>query len=71
MAAKNAKTAKDAAKRGAAGRVVLVGTYRKGQLQKWRGWYNYPTIQSRGMRFLGLTSLMPKRWSRGDEHCCR
>ena len=26
----------------AAGRVVLVGTYRKGQLQKWRGWYNYP-----------------------------
>ena len=71
MAAKNAKTAKDAAKRGAAGRVVLVGTYRKGQLQKWRGWYNYPTIQSRGMRFVGLTSLMPKRWSRGDEHCCR
>jgi len=26
----------------AAGRVVLVGTYRNGQLQKWRGWYNYP-----------------------------
>lgn len=23
-------------------RVVLVGTYKKGQLQKWRGWYNYP-----------------------------
>ena len=23
-------------------RIVLVGTYRKGQLQRWRGWYNYP-----------------------------
>lgn len=22
--------------------VVLVGTYRGGQLKKWRGWYNYP-----------------------------
>ena len=31
-----------AAKDEAARRFVLVGTYRKGQLQKWRGWYNYP-----------------------------
>ncbi len=31
-----------AAESRAAGRVVLVGTYRKGQLRKWRGWYNYP-----------------------------
>ena len=23
-------------------RVVLIGTYKKGQLAKWRGWYNYP-----------------------------
>ena len=23
-------------------RVVLVGTYKSGQLAKWRGWYNYP-----------------------------
>ena len=23
-------------------RVVLVGTYKGGQLTKWRGWYNYP-----------------------------
>lgn len=23
-------------------RAVLVGTYRKGQLRQWRGWYNYP-----------------------------
>ena len=23
-------------------RVVLVGTYKKGQFAKWRGWYNYP-----------------------------
>ena len=26
----------------AAKRFILVGTYRKGQLAKWRGWYNYP-----------------------------
>ena len=24
------------------GRIVLVGTYKTGQLAKWRGWYNYP-----------------------------
>ena len=35
-------TKKQTAKGEAANRVVLVGTYRKGQLQKWRGWYNYP-----------------------------
>ena len=23
-------------------RIVLVGTYKKGQFAKWRGWYNYP-----------------------------
>lgn len=27
---------------GAAGRIVLVGTYKGDQLTKWRGWYNYP-----------------------------
>ena len=26
----------------AAGRIVLVGTYKGDQLTKWRGWYNYP-----------------------------
>ena len=24
------------------GKTVLIGTYRKGQLTEWRGWYNYP-----------------------------
>ncbi len=37
-----ATTKRQEAKGKAAGRVVLVGTYRKGQLQRWRGWYNYP-----------------------------
>ena len=29
----------------AARRFVLVGTYKKGQLAKWRGWYNYPVSE--------------------------
>ena len=31
-----------AAKREAAPKFVLVGTYKGDQLTDWRGWYNYP-----------------------------
>lgn len=45
MAAKKAKTERRGVSHGkceAAGRIVLVGTYKGDQLTKWRGWYNYP-----------------------------
>ncbi|MGN0847193.1 MAG: hypothetical protein ACI4RA_07400, partial [Kiritimatiellia bacterium] len=45
MATKKAETARSGVSQGtheAAGRVVLVGTYKGDQLSKWSGWYNYP-----------------------------
>lgn len=42
MAVKTAKTGRRGVSRGneAAGRIVLVGTYKGDQLTVWRGWYN-------------------------------
>ena len=45
MAVKKAKRGRRGVSHGkceAAGRIVLVGTYKGDQLTKWRGWYNYP-----------------------------
>ena len=45
MATKKSKTERRGVSHGkceAAGRIVLVGTYKGDQLTKWRGWYNYP-----------------------------
>ena len=44
MAVKTAKNGRRGVSHGneAAGRIVLVGTYKGDQLTKWRGWYNYP-----------------------------
>ena len=44
MVVKTAKNGRRGVSHGneAAGRIVLVGTYKGDQLTKWRGWYNYP-----------------------------
>ena len=49
-------------------KVVLVGTYRAGQLECWPGYYNYPLIADVAVDAEAAKGTIPSNASRGGRH---